>query len=65
MKTALDLSCFSPIENITSPPVKGTITGQDYLPIENMVSVGPVSYTHLDVYKRQGLYCAEVLDIIE
>ena len=25
--------------------------------------VGPVSYTHLDVYKRQGIACAETTGI--
>ena len=28
-----------------------------------VLSLGPVSYTHLDVYKRQTLYCIMELDI--
>ena len=46
----------------TDQKSNSVIQKQDPIPTElqidgNKVINGPVSYTHLDVYKRQGLYC--------
>ena len=29
--------------------------------IEKLIGLGPVSYTHLDVYKRQNAYCSKLI----
>ena len=36
---------------------------EEHSPIIVQMGPGPVSYTHLDVYKRQGLDCRRSLEI--
>ena len=37
---------------------KGVLNPITVLPFKDEDGIEPVSYTHLDVYKRQTLYCA-------
>ena len=36
----------------------------DYILVFLLIGVGPVSYTHLDVYKRQGLNCPVSMELM-
>ena len=48
-------------ESIISPPVLQLADfTKPFLVQTDSSSVAPVSYTHLDVYKRQGLHCDDL-----
>ena len=52
---ATDIHCMQAISTVTGPPAPAGVWRLTCLPTTLTGSVAPVSYTHLDVYKRQGV----------
>ena len=56
IKESKDKSICKVVQDLESPLQKLSFNHLNYIAIEGNIGVGTVSYTHLDVYKRQESY---------